>query len=426
MKQLDLFTPLTRDERQEVGRKLWIKHKCCGTFVWPTGTGKTYGAIKCIKSVINHYPYFRVLVVVPTEPLKNQWQEYFDREDLAFNCEVQIINTVVTRNWKCNILVLDECHRYAADTFAKVFEVVKYQYILGLTATFSRLDGKEALISKYCPVIDTITIEEATFNGWVSQYKEYAVLLDVDDIEEYNEYNREFYEHFEFFHMDFGLAMSCVGPTGHRGRLALRDTMCPYGTPEQKTAVLKSILMHTKKFMSAMTARKKFVNNHPKKIEVARKIIRARNDKKIITFSNNIKMAEAIKIGKVYTGKISKKKSRTTIEEFNNEPPPAVINSVARLNEGADLKGLSVAIHLGLDSSKTKAVQKRGRIIRFEPGKQAENFILVIRGTVEEKWLRNAYGTQIPRINEEELDKILKGEEIEISYKPLTNLMFRF
>lgn len=426
MKQLDLFTPISKDERQEQGRKTWIKNKCKGTFVWPTGTGKTYGAIKCIKSIVNKYPNFKVLVVVPTDPLKNQWQTYFDENDLAFNCEVQIINTVVKNYYKCNILVLDEIHRYASDLFAKVFEVVDYKYILGLTATFERLDGKEALISKYCPVIDTILVEEALFNGWISQYKEYAVLLDVDDIDVYNEYNKEFYEHFEFFNWDFGLAKSMIGPTGYKARLAYRNALCPNGSEAERSMVLKSILKHITGFTKALQNRKRFINNHPKKLEVARKIIEKRNDKKIITFSNNVKMAESIGIGEVYTGKISKKKGRTTIKEFNNKSAPAVINSVAKLNEGADLKGLSVAIHLGIDSSKTKAVQKRGRVIRFEPGKMAENFILIIKGTVEEKWLSNAYGSSITKINEDELDQILNGVDIDISNKPLTDLIFRW
>lgn len=220
--------------------------------------------------------------------------------------------------------------------------------------------------------------------------------------------------------------MSCVGPNGLNGRLRLRDKMCPKGTKEEKSQVLKSIIIHATGFMRAMQARKKFINNHPKKIEIAQKIIEARNDKKIITFSNNVKMAESIGVGYVYTGKVSKKKGRATLEEFSEMPAPAVINSCQKLNEGADLKGLSVAIHLGIDSSKTKAIQKRGRVIRMEKDKVAENFILVIRGTAEESWLKNAYGTNITKLNEAELDQILAGEEITPTRKSLTNLYFRW
>lgn len=426
MKQLELFTPYTRDERQEMCMKNWFKHKGCGCIVAPTGLGKTRIGLNTLSTIIAKYPNIKFLVVVPTQPLKEQWQVQLDERGLSFNGEVQIINTVVKSEWKTNVLVLDECHRYASSLFSKIFEVVKYKYILGLTATFERLDGKEAIIAKYCPVIDRISTEEALFNGWISKYKEYAVLIDVDDINVYNEYNKEFYENFEFFRYDFGLVMSCIGPKGLNGRLRLRDQMCPRGTKEQKSEVLKSIIIHSAGFMRALQARKKFINNHPKKVEIARRIIEARSDKKIITFSNNVKMAESIGVGYVYTGKISKKKGRATLEEFSEMPAPAVINSVAKLTEGADLKGLSVAIHLGIDSSKTKAIQKRGRVIRMEKDKVAENFILVIRGTAEESWLKNAYGTDIMKLNETELDQVLAGEEITPTSKSLTNLYFRW
>jgi superfamily II DNA or RNA helicase len=46
-----------------------------------------------------------------------------------------------------------------------IFDVVDYQFILGLTATLERLDGKEVIIKKHCPVIDEITIDLATENG---------------------------------------------------------------------------------------------------------------------------------------------------------------------------------------------------------------------------------------------------------------------
>ena len=179
-------------------------------------------------------------------------------------------------------------------------------------------------------------------------------------------------------------------------------------------------------FMQVIQKRKAFINNHPKKLKIARKIIEARKDKKIITFSNNTKMAEAIGVGEVYTGKDSKKKSRTTIEKFNKKSS-GVINSCAKLNEGADLAGLSVAIILGLDSSKTKATQRRGRAIRFEPGKEAEIFNIIINNTVENEWfLKSHEKEKFITIDESNLDKVLAKEEYEEYKKPIQKLSFRF
>lgn len=424
---MDLFGKITRDERQEQCRVTWIKNKCKGVLVCPTGFGKTYTALKCIKTVITKRPGSRVLIVVPTDVLQRQWEQELVKWDLIFNCEVSIINTTIKHNWTCDMLVLDEIHKYAAFSFQQVFEKVKYKMVLGLTATYERLDGKEEIIKKYCPVIDKITIQEALFNAWVSKYKEYLVLINVDDIEEYKNLNKEFTSHFEFFNFDFDLAMKMIGKDGYKYRLAYRDQLVPNNaTIEAKSEMFKAITIHAMGFMRAMQARKIFINNHPKKVEIARQIIKARPNSKIITFSNNIKMAESIGIGEVFSGKTSKKKGRTTMENFNLKPI-GVLNSIKKIIEGLDVKGLSVAINLGLDSSEIKAVQKLGRIIRFEEGKEAEMFNIVINNTAEVSWFKNSHkNTNYITIDEQNLKKILNNEEYDEYSKPIPKLSFRF
>lgn len=427
MQELDLFKSITRTDRQEISRKTWIKNKCCGTIVACTGFGKTRVALNSIQCIINKYPKFNVLVVVPTETLKVQWSKELDSRGLSLNCNVQIVNTVAKHKYKANILVIDEIHRTGSSEFSKIFENVDYKYILGLTATFERLDGKEKLINKYCPVIDTISTEEALFNGWVSKYNEYEIIINVPDIDVYKGYNKEFVEHFEFFNYDFNLVMSLVGPTGYINRIKLRDErLTASASKAEKTEMLKLITMHAAGFSRVLQKRKSFINNHPKKLEIVNKIINARKNSKIITFSNNVKMAEAISYGEVYTGKTSKKKGRTTIEEFNNKPI-GILNTVKKADEGLDIHGLSVAIVLGLDSSKIKATQRRGRAIRFEPGKTAEIFNIIINGTVELEWFKNSHiDSKFIVIDENNLEKVLKYEDYKEYQKPTQRFNFRY
>lgn len=195
----DLFTPITRDERQEESLKKWLLSNGHGTIEACTGYGKTRVAINIIKRILTKYPRIRVLVVVPTDLLRIQWLEHIDNNGLSLNVEVMIINTASKTSVKCDLLILDEIHRFAADVFSSVFEVVKYKYIVGLTATIERLDGKHVLINKYCPVIDTIPLEVAKLNGWVSNFTEYQVIITADDIDIYKSYNKEFTSHFEYF-----------------------------------------------------------------------------------------------------------------------------------------------------------------------------------------------------------------------------------
>ncbi len=428
MQELELFKTVDRTERQKQCAKSWFTNKAKGTLVACTGFGKTRVALISLKAFLKKHPEFRVLVVVPTETLRNQWTSLLDEWGLGLNCDVQIINTVIKHKYDCDILVIDEIHRTPSNTFQEVFNVVKYKYILGLTATFERLDGKEKLIEKFCPVIDTITSEEALFNGWVSSYTEYLVLIDVDDIDIYKSYNKEFTQHFEFFNYDFNVAMSMVGPKGYIKRIQMRDEILPSNaSKEDKSNALKNITYHAMGFTRVIQARKKFINNHPKKIELCNKIMNARKNSKIITFSKNVSMAEAIENGKnVYTGKVTKKKGRVMIEDFD-KAESGTLHSCDKLNEGADLHGASVAIILGLDSSKTKATQRRGRVIRAEAGKHAEIFNLVLNNTVELEWFKRSHqGDSYKIIDEHGLDQVLRYEDPDEYKKPVQKFSFRY
>ena len=345
---------------------------------------------------------------------------------MGLNCQVLIINTASKTLEQCDLLILDEIHKFAADQFSQVFKTVKYKLILGLTATIERLDGKHELLKRFCPVVDTVTIEIAKANGWVANFTEYQVMITADDIDVYRQYNKDFVKHFEFFDFDFGVALSMCGPKGIQNKFKLRDKLCPNGTKEEKSNVLKEINYHSVGFMRAMQNRKKFIHNHPQKIDVTKQIIQHRSDRKIITFSANTAMAEAIKTGYVYTGKDGKKKNRITIEEFE-KLDKGVINSCKLAIEGFDCPGLSVGIVLGVDSSATKAIQSTGRVVRKEGTKYSEMFTLVVENTVEEEWFRKSHpnGGYIT-IDVENLLKMLKGEPWETYKKKIQNYTYRF
>lgn len=131
-----------------------------------------------------------------------------------------------------------------------------------------------------------------------------------------------------------------------------------------------------------MRLRKAFVQSHPKKLEVCRKILAARADKKCITFSATIKDSQALKVGSVLHSKQSKKQNDAILKAFNNATSGVLCTSKAA-DAGVDIPGLSVGVIMGVDSSKIRKTQRTGRIIRFEEGKVAELFTLVIKGTQE-------------------------------------------
>jgi RNA polymerase primary sigma factor len=418
---------MTRTERQQESVKKWLAHKGKGSVEAATGFGKTRIGLMTIKALLKKYPQFRILVVVPTTGLQAQWEKHIIEWDFVFNVEIKVINTVIKHSWQCDLLILDECHRFSSDDFSQIFQKVTYKLILGLTATFERLDGKHIIMQKYCPIVDVISILECQANGWVSEYKEYVVLINVDDIAEFKTLNKEFIRLFEFFNFDFDSAKKCCGKDGWKFAIKFADELYKGNDEDKKKELRRATMVNAMQLMRNTQKRKLFINNHPKKIQIARKIIEARSNKKIITFSNNVKMAESIGFGEVYTGRISKKRSETMLEDFNTASS-GVLNTCAKANEGLDIRGLSVAIILGTDSSETKARQRRGRAIRKEENKAAEIFYIVIKDTTEEKWVKNNHKTDKNYIviDEEGLDKVLKGENPDLPKQQIRELMFRF
>ena len=391
---------ISRTDRQKQSITKWIRSGGKATIEACTGFGKTRLSLMLITSLLKSNSKASVLIVVPTEFLKEQWIDQLIEWDLIDNCKVEIINTVIRSEWTCDLLIIDEVHLTASDTFRKVFEVVQYSMILCLTATLQRLDGKEVLIKQYAPVCDSITLSEAQGEGWVSPIKEYVVLLDVD-LTEYKAWDQKFNGYFAYFNWDFNIAMRCSTDWKFRNTYAKQMGLSP-----------KDVLGMAMDWMRCMRKRKEFVMSHPKKLEICKQILDARKDKKCITFSATIKDSEQLGVGQVLHSKQSKKKNAEIIKEFN-EAESGVLCTSKAADQGVDIKGLSVGIIMSIDSSKIRKTQRTGRIIRFEEGKTAELFTLVIRGTQEWRWFQNSNTSKNAIVlSEDQLKLVLSGEEL--------------
>lgn len=433
---------MTRDERQQQAVKKWIENGCRGTLQWCTGTGKTRAAIIAIKSFLSKNPDKKIVVIVPTEYLKIQWYQELSKFGIFNNVQVEIINSAIKIVSQVDFIVLDEVHRMAADTFYQIFTQRRPKLVLGLSATFSRLDGRHELLKQYCPVVDVLDVKEAIANKWLAPYKEYKVLIEPNDIDVYRQVNAEFLNAFAYFNNDFTLAMNCVGgikrnnyvvKPSHFVRYEYAQEQCTLPSYDRRYKdTVKNILAEVTAmaftWSRSLQARKSYVMNHPRKLELTRQILAARPNKKAITFSATIKQAEKIGGGLVVHSGKTKKKNRITMEEFALMKT-GVIHTAKSLDEGADIPGLELSVVLCNTSSQTQKTQRLGRIIRYEEGKEAELFTLVIKGTMEESWARtSSEGKSVIEISEEELDDVLNYkpiDAIEVEQRIMTDL-FRY
>lgn len=354
-----------------------------------------------IESFYKRNPNFSVLIAVPTEVLKEQWQRELAKRKLFAVCKVEIFNTIIKNEYQVDLLCVDELHLSATPCHSILFVKVRYRYVLGLTATWERLDGNEVYLEKICPPCDVITLEDALKNGWVSEFRNYKVLIDVD-LTEYYQINKKFQSLFAIFSHDFKLVMQLLKDK-RKAKIWAKNN----GYDDKQTRGFLAA------FMKLLKARKQFVMSHPKKFEIANKILDARKDKKCITFSATIKDAEQFKNrGYVLHSKQKKKENKAIIDRFNEETC-SVLSTSKSADAGVDIRGLSVGIIISGDSSVTRATQRKGRCIRLEPNKVPEIFTLVIRGTNDELWFNNSNkNSSYLTIDEKQLDIVLNGGEV--------------
>jgi superfamily II DNA or RNA helicase len=402
---------LSRDERQDEGIAKWKLHKGRATCLYPTGFGKTRVALKTIARLREQKPEAKIIVVVPSDYLKIQWTKELKEFKLE-KVEVVIVHTAIRNEYECDLLVVDEVHMMVADTFSNVFRTIRYKLLLCLTGTLDRLDGKQVLLNKYAPVCDTITLQEAIDSNWVADFKQYKVLIDVD-LTEYNQYNSAFLHHFAFFSHDFNLAMACVKDNNVKQAYA-RTLNCSF----------QEVMGHSVNWIKNMKARMEFVYNHPKKIEIANKILQAREEQKVVTFTKAVEHAKQLCCGEIYHGKMAKGKKEKVMKAFN-EASKGILNSCQALNVGADVQGVNTVIIISGDSSSITKRQRIGRGIRKEGEKVAEVWQLVIKNTAEESWYRkSSKDLKTHTVDERQLAELLKNGSY--SQTEVEKLLFKF
>lgn len=202
----------SRTKRQFVSIIKWLKAKANGTVQASTGFGKSRVALEIISLFRRGDSSRKVVIAVPTIALKNQWNAQLVEWKLNENSTVYVINSLIKEPFiKCDLLIIDEIQREGAETFSRIFDIVEYKFILGLTATFERADGKHEVMRKYAPVIDDVPLKEARAKGWVANYRHYnlGITLPDENQAEYDKLSEIFGRAMDRFGRDFELMRKC-------------------------------------------------------------------------------------------------------------------------------------------------------------------------------------------------------------------------
>lgn len=437
---------ISRDERQNQSLTKWIDSGNRGTIEAATAYGKTRVAVNAVNLLRRNDRSRIAVVVVPTLQLKDQWESILREANQLDHTKVHVINSAIKlKVIRCSLLILDEIHRYGAETFSKVFDVIRYSFVLGLTATIKRLDGKHSLLMQKCPIVDTVTIQECRRNGWVSEFTEYnlGIELSEEEKEAYDSLKRQFQAMFDKFKNDFELMKNCSFSAKPIYNEETRTVSVPtvvrlaisYGFRGNPPLVAYRIMkanedrprghkvsvwgndnhpFHPETLhgfacngMRLMRVMKEFVQKAPSKVEAALRLIEAFHCK-TITFGERVETAEAIKehLGDscvVYHSQVKAqmvngskvagaKLKRDAVLKIKTDPSTLVIATAKALDQGFDYPGAELGLILSRTSSPTQRIQRIGRIARkhtFEDGREKTGVVvnIYLKDTKDFNWL---------------------------------------
>lgn len=416
--------------RQEQIVTKWLKI-LRGTLQAVTGFGKTRVAVLIIQKMLTRDPQRTTLVIVPSAKLYDDWTNPTTGHLAVYGLTgvtVAVINTAIRHTYQTDLLVLDEIHNYAAETFKQVFAKVQYKWLLGLTADISRLDGKHDLLEQFAPVFDTVDMREAQREGYVSKFIIYnlAVKLSLADQLTYEKLTNQMNNTFARFGHDFELAKRCSAGKAMGGDRACQAYARQMGWDQGKGKAdpwsPESIAKYAAQWGRGIRERKKLLYNAEGKLDAAEQVLRKFNQIKAITFAESTDFAdelarrlapealayhsglkpqvehyEKVTTYKTKPNKVEQKTRklspatirRKVLEQLADPGSPVRILATARaLDEGFDVADIELSLVCSSTSAPRQDTQRSGRAIRYVEGKTALVVNLYIPDTQDEKWLR--------------------------------------
>jgi superfamily II DNA or RNA helicase len=354
----------------------WRRQERCGVVILPTGAGKSLVAQLAIERTGRS-----TLIVVPTIDLMNQW---YDLLLSSFQAEVGLIGggyyepgalTITTYasafrfmerlGNQFGLLIFDECHHLPGSVYRYAAEMAIAPFRLGLTATPERADGEEHSLNRLIgPILYRREAQEMA-GRYLADYTITRIHVRLDPEE------RAFYERersiFRRFLSEKGIELgdpagwqtfikrSAQTEDGRRAMLAYRESKRIALGTNSKLRVLADLLARHKRDRTLIfTAENEMVYRISEKFLIP-----------AITHQTGIK------------------ERREWLEAFNQGDVLALATSKV-LNEGVNIPEATVAIILSGSGSTREHIQRLGRILRKQPGKEAVLYEVIASETTEE------------------------------------------
>jgi superfamily II DNA or RNA helicase len=384
-----------------------------GTLEIFTGGGKSLVALACAGEAATIEPDLRIAVVVPTEALARQWVDVFrrysnvDESDIGMmgaggndslltrRVLVCVLNTAARKlpqqavRAQPLMLVVDECHRAGAPTFAKVL-ATPARFRLGLSATPDRdeidedgepLEFDEQLVGKSLGgVVHRFGLRDARSIGWLPDYTvhHHGLTLLPAERQEYEQLSRRIDEAADDLR-DLG------GESGRARQLQVRDD---------------EVGRAARAYVALTSSRKDLLYRAAERGRVAARIVGSAlevGERRVLLFHERV--ADAVELYETLSATLPKEVRlehsklpdgvrATALADFRTGAAPILV-SVKSLIEGIDVPDADVGVSVAASSSVRQRIQSLGRVLRrrfddLAPSKIAEMHLLYMADTVDE------------------------------------------
>ncbi len=152
--------------------------------VCPMGSGKSQIVLEDLKSLQKIGAVKNVLIMVPSIPIKEDWEKRTAGLSNKLNIEVKFYNRVFLERNKIakdyyDYIVFDEAHHAQAANCKKTLQYFTPKYLIGLTATPERLDNQklEEIFGQY---ESKLSFQEAIEKGVISNIRCYRLISNID------------------------------------------------------------------------------------------------------------------------------------------------------------------------------------------------------------------------------------------------------